>query len=81
MHFDMMIVGKIPNGKGNKNPNVRAELRRQGHEQLAQVWQMEPLRDRNDRYNEPHRVARHGKEFVALATVRGHSACKLKVVF
>ena len=81
MHFELLITGKIPNGKGNKNLEHRTALRMQVHDQLERVWQNKPLKDRMDLQAGPHRAAKYDKEFVFLASYKGNSACKLKVVF
>jgi hypothetical protein len=44
MHFELLITGKIPTGKGNKHLDRRTEIRLQVHRQMLAVWEANPLK-------------------------------------
>ena len=86
MHFELLLTGKIPSGKGGKHARDRLSLRLQIHEQMKNLWSCEPLRDRRELLQE-HRsdftalVERHNRKYITPVRESLSTACKLDVVF
>ncbi|HVY52731.1 MAG TPA: hypothetical protein VHA07_14370 [Devosia sp.] len=86
MHFELLLTGKIPSGKGRKHSRDRLALRQQVHEQMQTLWSSKPLKDYDDLLGiAPNQgkavVERHGKNFITPIRESLWTACKLDVVF
>ncbi len=84
MHFELLLTGKMPTGKGGKHSRDRLALRMQVHEQMRSLWGSKPLDDREDLLTPGDHsavVTRHGRTFVTPIREILWTACKLDVVF
>ncbi|MDB5562527.1 MAG: hypothetical protein JWN11_1945 [Hyphomicrobiales bacterium] len=88
MHFELLLTGRIPSGKGNTHSDARSRLRQQIHFQMEQLWTCLPLKARRELLEPAKsagfytaRLEKFGKTFVAPVSEELHTACRLSVVF
>lgn len=84
MHFELLLTGNVPNGKGNRHRQDRLALRLQVHSQMERLWDCKPLAGRSDLMSSGGHTAiihKHGRTFVSPVRECLHTACRLDVVF